>query len=157
MERIWTVTDSMGNPHQIMFKRGAFGGAKCIVDGDTYKMKSKNWVIWMADHQISIPGAECNLVVIGNKIRLAVIGTYLEDGAPYEPIRNIPAWLNVLVVVNAVIGVFMFGMIGLAVNVLLALLTFKLSLGKKNMPAMIIQIVLLVIMLLLTVAAFIAA
>ena len=128
MERIWTVTDSMGNPHQIMFKRGAFGGAKCIVDGDTYKMKSKNWVIWMADHQISIPGAECNLVVIGNKIRLAVNGTYLEDGAPYEPIRNIPAWLNVLVVVNAVIGVFMFGMIGLAVNVLLALLTFKLSL-----------------------------
>ena len=157
MERIWTVTDSMGNPHQIMFKRGAFGGAKCIVDGDTYKMKSKNWVIWMADHQISIPGAECNLVVIGNKIRLAVNGTYLEDGAPYEPIRNIPAWLNVLVVVNAVIGVFMFGMIGLAVNVLLALLTFKLSLGKKNMPAMIIQIVLLVVMLLLTVAAFIAA
>lgn len=157
MERIWTVTDSMGNPHQIMFKRGAFGGAKCIVDGDTYKMKSKNWVIWMADHQISIPGAECNLVVIGNKIRLAVNGTYLEDGAPYEPIRNIPAWLNVLVVVNAVIGVFMFGMIGLAVNVLLALLTFKLSLGKKNMPAMIIQIALLVIMLLLTVAAFIAA
>lgn len=157
MERIWTVTDSMGNPHQIMFKRGAFGGAKCIVDGDTYKMKSKNWVIWMADHQISIPGAECNLVVIGNKIRLAVNGTYLEDGAPYEPIRNIPAWLNVLVAVNAVIGVFMFGMIGLAVNVLLALLTFKLSLGKKNMPAMIIQIVLLVIMLLLTVAAFIAA
>ncbi len=156
MERIWTVTDSMGNPHQITFKRG-FGGAKCIVDGDTYKMKSKNWVIWMADHQISIPGAECNLVVIGNKIRLAVNGTYLEDGAPYEPIRNIPAWLNVLVVVNAVIGVFMFGMIGLAVNVLLALLTFKLSLGKKNMPAMIIQIVLLVIMLLLTVAAFIAA
>ena len=157
MERIWTVTDSMGNPHQIMFKRGAFGGAKCIVDGDTYKMKSKNWVIWMADHQISIPGAECNLVVIGNKIRLAVNGTYLEDGAPYEPIRNIPAWLNVLVVVNAVIGVFMFGMIGLAVNVLLALLTFKLSLGKKNMPAMIIQIVLLVVLLLITVGVFMIA
>ena len=157
MNKEWLVADSMGNNHQISFRRGAFGGAKCIVDGDTYKMKSKNWVIWMADHQISIPGAECNLVVIGNKIRLAVNGTYLEDGAPYEPIRNIPAWLNVLVVVNAVIGVFMFGMIGLAVNVLLALLTFKLSLGKKNMPAMIIQIVLLVIMLLLTVAAFIAA
>lgn len=39
MERVWTVTDSMGNLHQIMFKKGAFGGAKCIVDGDTYKMK----------------------------------------------------------------------------------------------------------------------
>ena len=156
MERIWTVTDSMGNPHQIMFKKG-FGGAKCIVDGDTYKMKSKNWVIWMADHQISIPGAECNLVVIGNKIRLAVNGTYLEDGTPYEPIRNIPTWLNVLVGINAVIAVFMFGMIGLAIAVLLDLLTYKLALSKKVTPAMIIQIALLVVLLLVTVAVFIVA
>ena len=136
MERVWTVTDSMGNLHQIMFKKGAFGGAKCIVDGDTYKMKSKNWVIWMADHQISIPGAECNLVVIGNKIRLAVNGTYLEDGTPYEPIRNIPVWLNVLVGINAVIAVFMYGMIGLAIAVLLDLLTYKmaLSINFKRLP-----------------------
>lgn len=141
-----TVTDSMGNMHQIMFKKG-FGGAKCIVDGDTYKMKSKNWVIWMADHQISIPGAECNLVVIGNKIRLAVNGTYLEDGTPYEPIRNIPTWLNVLVGINAVIAVFMFGLIGLAIAVLLDLLTYKLSLSQKNSIALVIQIVLLVVVL----------
>lgn len=147
MERIWTVTDSMGNPHQIMFKKGAFGGAKCIVDGDTYKMKSKNWVIWMADHQISIPGAECNLVVVGNKIRLAVNGTYLEDGTPYEPIRNIPTWLNVLVGINAVIAVFMFGMIGLAIAVLLDLLTYKLSLSQKNTIALVIQMALLVVVL----------
>ena len=146
MERVWTVTDSMGNMHQIMFKKG-FGGAKCIVDGDTYKMKSKNWVIWMADHQISIPGAECNLVVIGNKIRLAVNGTYLEDGTPYEPIRNIPTWLNVLVGINAVIAVFMFDMIGLAIAVLLDLLTYKLSLSQKNSIALVIQIVLLVVVL----------
>jgi len=129
-----------------MFKKG-FGGAKCIVDGDTYKMKSKNWVIWMADHQISIPGAECNLVVIGNKIRLAVNGTYLEDGTPYEPIRNIPTWLNVLVGINAVIAVFMFGMIGLAIAVLLDLLTYKLSLSQKNGIALAIQLVLLVVVL----------
>ncbi len=157
MERIWTVTDSMGNPHQIMFKKGAFGGAKCIVDGDTYKMKSKNWVIWMADHQISIPGAECNLVVIGNKIRLAVNGTYLEDGTPYEPIRNIPTWLNVLVGINAVIAVFMYGMIGLAIAVLLDLLTYKLVLSKKATPAMIIQIALLVVLVVITVAVFMIA
>lgn len=146
MERVWTVTDSMGNNHQIMFKKG-FGGAKCIVDGDTYKMKSKNWVIWMADHQISIPGAECNLVVIGNKIRLAVNGTYLEDGMPYEPVRNIPTWLNVLVGINAVIAVFMFGLIGLAVAVLLDLLTYKMSLSQKNSIALVIQLVFLVVVL----------
>ncbi len=157
MERVWTVTDSMGNLHQIMFKRGAFGGAKCIVDGDTYKMKSKNWVIWMADHQISIPGAECNLVVIGNKIRLAVNGTYLEDGTPYEPIRNIPVWLNVLVGINAVFAVFMYGMIGLAIAVLLDLLTYKMALSKKVNVAMIIQIVLLVVLVLVTVGVFMIA
>lgn len=156
MERVWTVTDSMGNMHQIMFKKG-FGGAKCIVDGDTYKMKSKNWVIWMADHQISIPGAECNLVVIGNKIRLAVNGTYLEDGTPYEPIRNIPVWLNVLVGLNAVIAAFMFGVLGLAVAILLDFLTYKMSLSKKNGPAMAIQIALLVVLLVITVILFIVA
>lgn len=143
MERIWTVTDSMGNPHQIMFKKG-FGGAKCIVDGDTYKMKSKNWVIWMADHQISIPGAECNLVVVGNKIRLAVNGTYLEDGTPYEPIRNIPVWINVLTLLNVIFGWFFLGAIGFAIAILLDLLTYKLSLGKKNSVALIIQIVMMV-------------
>ncbi len=156
MTRVWTVTDSMGNPHQITFKRG-FGGAKCIVDGDSYKMKSKNWVIWMADHQISIPGAECNLVVIGNKIRLAVNGTYLEDGTPYEPIRNIPVWLNVLVGLNAVIAAFMFGVLGLAVAILLDFLTYKMSLSKKNGPAMAIQIALLVVLLVITVILFIVA
>ena len=110
MTNSWSVTDSMGNVHQIAFTKG-FGGAKCIVDGDTYKMKSKNLVIWMADHQISIPGAECNLVVIGNKVRLAVNGTYLEDGTPYEPIRNIPVGINVLVGLSAVVSIFMFGLI----------------------------------------------
>ena len=156
MTRVWTVTDSMGNPHQITFKRG-FGGAKCIVDGDSYKMKSKNWVIWMADHQISIPGAECNLVVIGNKIRLAVNGTYLEDGTPYEPIRNIPVWLNVLVGLNAVIAAFMFGVLGLAIAILLDFLTYKMSLSKKNGPAMAFQIALLVVLLVITVILFIVA
>lgn len=146
MERSWNVTDSMGNSHQIMFKKG-LGGAKCIVDGDTYKMKSKNWVIWMADHQISIPGVECNLVVVGNKVRLAVNGTYLEDGTRYEPIRNIPTALNVLVILNVIIGAFMFGLIGCAAAILLDLLSYKLSLSQKNGPAMAIQIVFLVVVL----------
>lgn len=92
--------------------------------------------------------------MIGNKTRLAVNGTYLEDGTPYEPIRNIPVWLNVLVGINAVIGTFMYGMIGLAITVLLALLTYKLTLSKKTTPAMIIQIVLLVVLLALTAFIF---
>lgn len=146
MNKEWMVADSMGNNHQISFRKG-FGGAKCIVDGDTYKMKSKNWVIWMADHQISIPGAECNLVVIGNKARLAVNGTYLEDGTPYEPIRNIPVYINVLTLLNLILGYFMLGALGLIITVLGDLLTYKMSLSRKNNVALIIQIVLLVVVL----------
>lgn len=149
MTKTWSVTDSMGNNHHITFQKGVFGGAKCIVDGDAYKMKSKNWVIWMADHQISIPGAECNLVVIGNKVRLAVNGTYLEDGTPYEPIRNIPVLLNVLVGINAIATIFMFGVLGFCLNILADLLCYKLSLSKKNGIAYVIQIVWLVLVLVL--------
>ncbi|MCX4340559.1 MAG: hypothetical protein OSJ72_13050 [Lachnospiraceae bacterium] len=144
MTKTWSVTDSMGNNHHITFQKGGFGGAKCIVDGDAYKMKSKNWVIWMADHQISIPGAECNLVVVGNKVRLAVNGIYLEDGTPYEPIRNIPMWVNVLTLVNLIIGWFMIGLLGVIITILGDLLTFNLCLKRKNSVALVVQIVLLV-------------
>lgn len=150
MTSSWSVTDSMGNVHQITFKKGAFGGAKCIVDGDTYKMKSKNWVIWMADHQISIPGAECNLVVLGNKVRLAVNGTYLDDGTPYEPIRNIPAWVHVLVAIDAFGGYFICGIYGMAIGVVASLLAYKMVLNKKNTGATVaILIVALVLEILL--------
>ncbi len=144
MTKTWSVTDSMGNNHQITFQKG-FGGTKCIVDGDTYKMKSKNWVIWMADHQISIPGAECNLVVIGNKVRLAVNGTYLEDGTPYEPIRNIPAWVNVLAAIDAFGGYFLCGILGLAIGVVASLLGYKMILSKKTGATAAILIVALVL------------
>lgn len=152
MAKEWAVTDSMGNQHQISFKKGIFG-AKCIVDGEEYKVKSKNWVIWMADHQISIPGAECNLVILGNSVRLAVNGVYIDDGTPYEPVRNIPVWLNVLVGVNAIIAIILFRIYGLAVSVVLALLTYKLSLRRKNGGAMAIQIVYLVLLVLILVLA----
>lgn len=157
MNKEWMVADSMGNNHQISFKKGAFGGAKCIVDGDTYKMKSKNWVIWMADHQISIPGAECNLVVVGNKVRLAVNGTYLEDGTPYEPIRNIPTWLNALVIINVIVGAFMYGMIGFAISVLLDLLAYKMSLNKKNGVALAIELIFLIVVLVSGIAIIMAS
>lgn len=48
----------------------------------------------------------------------------------------------------------MYGMIGLAITVLLALLTYKMALSKKTTPAMIIQIVLLVVLVALTAFIF---
>ena len=58
---------------------------------------------------------------------------------------------------NAVIAAFMFGVLGLAIAILLDFLTYKMSLSKKNGPAMAIQIALLVVLLVITVILFIVA
>ena len=72
----------MGNSHKIECRVGGLGGSSVVVDNDRYKLKSSNWFIVVVDYQINLPGAVCNLVVIGNNIRLAVNGVFMEDGKP---------------------------------------------------------------------------
>lgn len=105
---------------------------KVVVDQDTYKAKSSNWFLRVLDYQISLPGAECNLVVVGNKIRLAVNGTYIDDGTPYEPLANIPGWVWALVAISSVGGVYFAGCLGLCVGILMSTLYIKFALEKKN-------------------------
>lgn len=131
MKREWTVTDGMGNMHHIMYKNSGFG-AKYIVDNDTYKCKSKNWFVMLADNQISMPGAECNLVIIGSSARLAVNGVYTDDNTPYEPVRNMPAWVNVMIVIAAVFGFVGAKYLGLLLSVVVDMFAIKFSLKGKN-------------------------
>lgn len=132
MKKEWNVTDGMGNNHVIGLHVGVFGGMKVVVDQDTYKAKSSNWFLRVLDYQISLPGAECNLVVIGNKVRLAVNGTYIDDGKPYEPVANVPVWVWALVAISSIGGFFFAGWIGLCVGVLMSALYIKFALDKKN-------------------------
>lgn len=150
MKREWNVTDGMGNNHVIGLHVGAFGGMKVVVDQDTYKAKSGNWFIRILDYQISLPGAECNLVVVGNRIRLAVNGTYVDDGKPYEPIANTPGWVWALVAISSVGGLFFAKAIGLCLGLLMSALYIKFALEKKNG----IVIVLFVVFLVLLVALY---
>jgi len=146
MKKEWNVTDGNGNNHVIGLNVSGFGGMKVMVDLDTYKAKSANWFIRVLDYQISLPGAECNLVVVGNKIRLAVNGTYVDDGQPYEPVANIPAWVWVLVAISAVGGYFFAGLIGLAVGIALSVLYVKFALDKKYGAVIAVFVVFLVIL-----------
>lgn len=132
MKKEWNVTDGMGNMHHITYKAGGFGGAKYIIDNDTYKCKSKNWFVMLADVQISMPGAECNLVVIGNSVRLAVNGVYIDDNTPYEPVRNMPKWVNVMITVCGILGIFGAGLWGLLLSVLVDVFSIKFCLKGKN-------------------------
>lgn len=132
MKKEWDVTDNMGNVHHITYKAGGFGGAKYTIDNDTYKCKSKNWFVMLADNQIRMPGADCNLVVVGNSVRLAVNGVYLDDGTPYEPVRNMPGWVNVMITVCGIVGFLGAGWIGLLLSVFVDMFSIKMCLKGKN-------------------------
>lgn len=87
----WNVTDSNGMSHSISCKAKSFGGPEIKVDTNTYRVKSSNWFVNVVDYSVDFPGANCHVVMIGNKSRLAVNGTYQDDGSAYEPVTNVPA------------------------------------------------------------------
>lgn len=147
MKKEWNVTDGTGNMHHITYKAGGFGGAKYIIDNDTYKCKSKNWFVMLADVQISMPGADCNLVVVGNSVRLAVNGVYIDDNTPYEPVRNMPKWVNVMITVCGIVGFLAATFWGVLLSVFVDMFSIKFCLKGKNKAAIGLFVVFLLAML----------
>lgn len=132
MTKEWNVTDSAGMNHKIQCKLGGFGGNKVIVDNDKYKLKSSNWFIVVVDYQINLPGAVCNLVVIGNNIRLAVNGVFLDNGKPYEPVSSVPVWTWILVAVTCVGGFLFGGVLSMCIGAVCSMFAIKAVLDKKT-------------------------
>lgn len=132
MSKIWTV-NADGVNHEIMYK-----GRNLFVDGEKYKLKSSNWFIQLVDYAITFGDTSCRLVVIGNKVDLAVNGRYLGSGEAYEPIANIPAAVSVFAGVSAVLGFLMNGWLGACIGILLGVLYFNLYLKKKSLTPVII-------------------
>lgn len=81
MKKQWTVTAADGMNHVIEYK-----GRSLLVDGQKYPLKSSNWFIQLIDYAINFGETQCRLVVMGNKVDLAVNGRYLGSGEPYQPI-----------------------------------------------------------------------
>ncbi len=135
MKNQWTV-QANGVDHQIQYK-----GRKLIVDGAQYKLKSANWFIQLIDYAVNFGDVSCRLVVIGNKVDLAVNGVFLGSGAPYEPIANIPAAVSVFTGISVVLGFLMNSWLGLCIGVLLGAMYFNLFLKNKSMKPVIIAFV----------------
>ena len=68
MTKKWEVTVN-GTNNVIEYKAGF--GAKILVNGQAYKVKSQNWWVMMVDYPIMIDDTEIRVVAIGNKVDLA--------------------------------------------------------------------------------------
>ncbi len=151
----WSITDSNGTPHSISCELKAFSSkVHIMVDGNLYKVKSSSWWVNLIDYAIDFPGANCHVVMVGRKARLAVNGTYQDDGSKYEPVARIPAWVWVLVGISVVSGIFC-GLLGICAAVLLTTFVYIPQAMKRNYKAVVIGFVgYLVVIALLFVLAF---
>lgn len=135
----WTVNVN-GVDHHIEYKPG-----KLIVDGEKYKLKSSNWFIQLIDYAINFGDTTCRLVVIGNKVDLAVNGKFLGSGEAYEPVGNIPIAVTIFSAVSAILGFLMNGWLGLAIGAALGVMYFNMYLKKKVLGPVIIAFVIAVV------------
>lgn len=135
MKKTWTV-NANGVNHTI-----EYNGWVLFVDGAKYKLKSANWFVQMIDYAVNFGDVQSRLVVIGNKVDLAVNGRYLGSGQPYEPLASIPAWVSVLSGISCVMGFLLNSWLGLAIGCLLGVLYFKTFLKKKRASSVIIAFV----------------
>lgn len=128
----WTITDSNGTTHNLEAKVKAFGGPQITVDTNTYKVKSSNWFVNLIDYTVDFPGANCHIVMIGKKARLAVNGKYQDDGTAYEPVSGIPAWVWVLVALSVIGGWFFGGILCCAIGAALSTIYVSGALEKNT-------------------------
>lgn len=128
----WTITDSNGTTHNLECKVKAFSGPQIKVDTNTYRVKSSNWFVNLIDYTVDFPGANCHIVMIGKKARLAVNGTYQDDGSAYEPVSNIPAWIWVLVALSVIGGWFFGGLLCCVIGAALSTVYISGALQKNT-------------------------
>ena len=157
MKKTWDVNVN-GTTHTIQYKTG-FGGAKILVNGVSYKVKSQNWWIVMIDYPVVIDGAELRVVVLGNKANLAVNGVYEGSGEPYVPLHKMPAIANVFIGISCIGGYLLAGWLGVCLGLLFSIFYAKLGLAGKTGPMVgafvgctAIQVVIFVIVLMLQLA-----
>lgn len=126
----WEV-EADGVRHEIQYKKNLTKNI-ITVDGDTYKVKSANAFINVLDYGISFGSTDCKLVVIGNKIDLAVNGIFIGSNKPYEPVGNVAPWIWVFVGISTLGGLLLAGIFGLLVGILMSTLYIQFGMKKKN-------------------------
>lgn len=137
----WTITDGNGMSHTITCKVKSFGGPQITVDSNTYKVKSSNWLVNVIDYSVDFPGANCHVVMIGKNARLAVNGTYNDDGTAYEPVANVPKWVWVLVALSVIVGLVVGSWLFALIGIVFSTAYINSSLKKNNSKIIILFVI----------------
>lgn len=127
--RQWQI-EVDGTKHEIKYKQGIFKRS-IIVDGEVYKVKSSSSFINIIDYGITFGNTECKLVVIGNKVDLAVNGTFLGSKKAYEPLSGIPAFVWVFIGISVIGGRILSGILGLLAGISMSLLYIQFAVNKN--------------------------
>ena len=128
----WAISDSNGMSHTIRCKTKAFGGWRNFGGYEHLQSEIQQLVYQSGGLFCRFSGANCRVVMIGNKSRLAVNGTYQDDGSQYEPMTSIPAWVWVLVAISVIGGWFFGGLLCLVIGAALSTVYISASLQKNN-------------------------
>ena len=110
MNKLWDV-EVNGTMHEVFVKAGMWSSkVKLIVDSEETIIKKS----WKADFTgLDIPfyieDKECHIVISGNIPDLAVDGIYVDSQTPYAPLKPMPKWGWIFVVLCLAIPVLASG------------------------------------------------
>lgn len=106
----WDITIN-GMTNTVTFTPNQWSGKhKLTVNGKEVLLKKSPFETFVGtDQPINIAGKECRFVLIGNKADMAVNGTYVDSKKLYVPLKSMPWWTWIFLVLCIAVPVVSLG------------------------------------------------
>ena len=100
-----------GTQNAVVFVPNHWSGKhKLTINGKEVELKKSPFQAFVGmDLPIDIAGKECRFVLIGNKADIAVDGTYIDSKKLYVPLKSMPWWTWIFVIVCIAIPIVSLG------------------------------------------------
>lgn len=110
MKRLWDV-EVNGEMHTVFVKTSMLSSKVYLTVDEKESIIKKGWKADFVgmDIPFNIEDTECHLVLSGNVPDLAVDGIYVGSAEIYEPLKPVPAWAWIFVVLCMVIPIMSAG------------------------------------------------
>lgn len=106
----WEITIN-GTQNTVVFVPNQWTGKhKLIINGKEVALKTSPFQAFVGtDQPVNIAGKECRFVLIGNKADIAVDGMYIGSNKPYVPLKSMPWWIWIFIVMCVAIPIISLG------------------------------------------------